>query len=274
MNSEPHRISKYRRSAGVLLVVGGCFAWVTIFGWPMIAGTRSPTRTSIATIPQTVLWAWERPEDFRSLKTDDVAVAFLAQTVRLDAVSVTILQRHQPLELSEQTPLIAVVRIETNHHPLALASEELDHLNASIADLGRLPRVRVVQIDFDATVSERPFYRALLKETRRQLDHGIALSMTALMSWCMEDDWISDLPVDEIVPMAFRMGVGDRRAWQDVAASGGFRVAGCRTSIGMSTDEPIRRPSALPGRRVYMFHPRSWTDSTIATALSEVTEWR
>lgn len=249
---------------------------MTALCWPMIARPRSLARsaTAIATIPQTVFWAWERPEDFRSLATDDVAVAFLAQTVRLDAGSVTILRRHQPLELSERTPLIAVVRIETSHRRLTLAPEELDHLDASIADLGRLPRVRAVQIDFDATASERPFYRARLEEARRRLDRGIALSMTALMSWCMDDGWIADLPVDEMVPMAFRMGVVDRLAWQDVAADGRFRVSGCRTSIGLSTDEPIRRPNGLRGRRVYMFHPSSWTAAAVAATINEVTEWR
>ncbi len=31
--------------------------------------------------------------------------------------------------------------------------------------------------------------------------------MTALASWCAGDDWLRDLPVDEAVPMLFRMGV-------------------------------------------------------------------
>ena len=30
--------------------------------------------------------------------------------------------------------------------------------------------------------------------------------MTALASWCLSDRWISDLPVDEAVPMLFQMG--------------------------------------------------------------------
>lgn len=264
-----------RRWVVGLCLAGGCLAYLTASWWPAAATTRSLPHAvpEMAMVPRTVLWAWERPEDFRSLKGADVAVGFLAQTIRLDAGAMTVLRRRQPLELSEQTPLIAVTRIETRQRGVALAPEAFDRLAASIAALSRLPRVRVVQIDFDATVSERPFYRALLRDVRHRLNPGIALSMTALMSWCMADGWIADVPVDEIVPMAFRMDVADRRAWQTVAASGRFSVAACRTSIGLSTDEPIGRTS-VAGRRVYMFHPQSWTNAAIADALNEVTEWR
>jgi len=68
------------------------------------------------------------------------------------------------------------------------------------------------------------------------------------------------------VPMLFRMGAESYRAGSD------FRVGACRTSVGISTDEPLRE---IPrGRRIYIFHPRSWTTNELRAALQEVKRWQ
>jgi len=36
------------------------------------------------------------------------------------------------------------------------------------------------------------------------------LSITALASWCAGDPWITGLPIDEAVPMLFRLGPDTR----------------------------------------------------------------
>src|SRR5690242_9995792 len=63
--------------------------------------------------PAVVLWAWERPEDLRGLDAKRFAVAFLAQTLTLKGDEVIFKPRHQPLEVSPETKMMAVTRIES-----------------------------------------------------------------------------------------------------------------------------------------------------------------
>lgn len=205
----------------------------------------------------TVIWAWERPEDLRSI-APGAAVAFLAQTLELRGSTTSVLPRRQPLTVDPATPLIAVTRIETRSAALTAAQRE--QAAAAIARTAALPRVTAVQIDFDAVVSERVFYRDLLADLRRRLPRT-PISITALASWCYGDDWIATLPVDEAVPMLFRMGVDERDIRIRLAAGEDFRDPLCRTSYGVSLDEP--RPPLRPGRRLYVFSPRPWARSSL-----------
>jgi len=124
--------------------------------------------------------------------------------------------------------------------------------------------VSVVQIDFDAGVSERDFYRKLLQRVRAELSPSVGLSITALASWCAGDNWIADLPVDEAVPMLFRMGV-ERPQFQRRLDSGQpFEVSICRNSAGVSTDEPVTVPAV---NRLYLFNPQPWTKDSFTRAM-------
>lgn len=206
------------------------------------------------------LWAWERPEQLKFIQFHDVGVAFLAGTVYLDEQPV-FRPRFQPLQVNPQTPLTAVVRLElTPHTPKAATPEYTALVAGDILRSQDLSCVRAVQIDFDATKSQREFYRALLKDLRAQLPPRTALSITALGSWCLGDDWISDLPIDDAVPMLFRMGM-DRANIIDALATGDdFREPLCRSSIGISTDEPW--PQRLTDRRIYIFNPHTWNSTS------------
>lgn len=115
--------------------------------------------------------------------------------------------------------------------------------------------MKAVQIDFDAKVSERGFYRDLLKELRTRLPESMPLSITALASFCIGDGWIKDLPVDEAVPMLFRMGKDAAEVRRFLAQSRDFPIALCQSSLGMATDEPITL-SAVKSKRVYVFKGR------------------
>jgi hypothetical protein len=96
------------------------------------------------------------------------------------------------------------------------------------------------------------------------------LSITALASWCIYDDWLRDLPVDEVVPMVFRMGADQHRVRRYLIEED-FRAAHCRQSLGISTDEP--RPTLRPLRRLYVFHPQSWRAEALTRILEEVGRW-
>jgi len=203
-----------------------------------------PAPLSGSSLPPMMLWAWERPVDLRDLDVAHVGVAFLAATVHVDAGEVIVVHRHQPLVVPPETARIAVARIETGPGP-APGPGQAERVVAVLAELVDLPDVCGVQIDFDARVSERAFLRDVLDRLRKRRP-GAWVSMTALVSWCLGDPWIADLPVDEIVPMVFRMGSEGDVVRHELAAGGDFRLARCRDAIGVSTDEPLPR---VPGRR-------------------------
>src|SRR5208283_4201241 len=85
---------------------------------------------------------------------------------------------------------------------------------------------------------------------------SMPISITALASWCIGDRWMEGLPVDEAVPMLFRMGVGQGEVSRFLRSGKEFREPVCRGSVGISVDEPWRELPA--GRRVYVFSPRPW----------------
>lgn len=202
-------------------------------------------------LPPVFIWAWERPEKLGFINTDLVGVAFLAKTLRLQEDRVVARPRLQPLELAPGTKLIAVVRIESDHPTLSSTQ-----LQKAADEITKLSSLSVVQIDFDATVSERDFYRRLLEEVRRRLPSSTKLSITALASWCAGDNWLEDLPIDEAVPMLFRMGVDKGLRTFDSAV--------CRNAAGVATDEPITPPAV---DRLYIFNPNPWSRDSLNSAL-------
>ena len=220
-----------------------------------IVALRSKPATPLSALPSVVIWAWERPEKLDFINTDKVAVAFLAKTVHLEGDRVISRPRMQPLELAPGTKLIAVVRIESDHP--TLSQTQLQKTVDQIASLSKFSNVSVVQIDFDATVSERSFYRALLNEVRPRVP---SLSITALASWCAGDNWLSDLPIDEAVPMLFRMGI-DQQHFQSTPR---FEPTICASSAGVSTDEPV---TPLNVDRLYIFSPNPWSQNSLNSAL-------
>lgn len=219
--------------------------------------TRQP---KVSDAPKVMLWAWERPEDLRWIDTATTGVAFLAQTLTLTKDDVSFQPRKQPLLLADNTYLIAVTRIETERTTDArptYSPDQTERLVKLITDTLNRPNVRGVQIDFDAVVSERPFYRRLVAELRKSLPAGTPLSMTALASWCVGETWLNDMDVDEAVPMAFEMGADTERVRSYLKSGQDWTVPLCRESYGVSSDEP-KLDGIKPDRRIYWFSEKSW----------------
>jgi hypothetical protein len=219
-------------------------------------------------LPHVMLWAWERREDLSFIDPQKVGVAYLAGTLHLNGDRVVMRPRLQPLIVPRDAAVMAVIRIEADRllAPTMSPRQRADAARA-IAHMARYSPA-AIQIDFDATRSQRGFYRDLLADLRSRLPPAMPLSITALASWCIYDDWIADLPVDEAVPMLFRMGV-DSAAIDDFLRRGGdFAPALGRYSVGVATDEPPR--SVPAGRRVYIFSPHAWTGESAATAIAGV----
>ena len=229
--------------------------------------TASSSAAKLSALPGTILWAWERPERLDFIDPTRVAVAFLAKTLYLRGTNVGARSRLQSLNVPDGTKLIAVARIETNRHDVPnLTTTQIESTAAQVADLGRLPNVSAVQIDFDATLSERDFYRALLVSVRRKLPVEMPLSITALASWCDGDAWLSDLPIDEAVPMLFRLGVEKRRFASRLRSGEKLRAYACQDSAGVSTDEPVRIASV---KRLYIFNPTSWSPVSFEAVMED-----
>ena len=215
--------------------------------------------------PPRILWAWERPEDLEFLDAHQFAVAFLAQTLVLRNDGVEYKPRRQPLKVKPDAKLIAVTRIESQKitgSPTALSATQRQKLIEFVLKSAALRNVTAIQIDFDAARSEREFYRLLLQELRQKLPDNVPLSMTALASFCVGDRWLDDLPVDEAVPMIFRMGADSRTIKSFLANGNDFREPLCRRSYGLALDEPLEI-NFDRSRRKYIFNVRSWTEQDV-----------
>ncbi len=259
------RLSRHARRSGLLLLA----AVLCLRALGDIGPLTAPVRMAFPNaMPQTILWAWEEPEDLRAADPAKVGVAYLARTLLLGDSRITTLPRHQPLEVPEGMAVMAVVRIQTE--PGFRDSPALrQQTAAALAEVSRQPGLRALQVDFDATRSERVFYAGVLRSLRPQMPPAMPLSITALASWCMADptsgpqqDWLAGLPIDEAVPMFFRLG-GHAKPYDDKTWIP-IRQPLCRGSLGLSTDESW--PALHPAGRVYLFAPQPWSLPQLAAA--------
>lgn len=235
------------------------------------AANSPPPKTALAAsrmagFPKLFLWAWERPEHLEFINPREVGVAFLASTIYLRGEKIIERPRLQPLKTPKGTTLIAVVRIESvrEEQPLLSTVQRASVVEALAAVAGR-PGLAALQIDFDATESERKFYRDILIDLRKQMPESMPLSITALASWCIFDNWLEELPIDEAVPMLFQLGIDQKRIQSYLQTGGDFRSQLCRQSVGISTDETITTPSSTT--RLYIFNSVAWSETSVRDAL-------
>jgi hypothetical protein len=232
----------------------------TLAALPLMSGWANGNRSP------NVLWAWERREDLRSADPEHFAVAELAATITLAEGRVVVQPRMQPLQLAPGTIVMAVVRIETGRG-VVLQNRELQNVENTVAELAQNHAVRGFQIDFDATPPEREFYASLLHDLRRRLGQQEWISITALASWCMYDDWIRELPVNEAVPMLFAMGAGRAETEAYLGSGADFRDPLCRQSVGVLLGDDH---ALIPrGRRIYWFSNAAWNSARVAQAVNE-----
>jgi len=215
--------------------------------------------------PPVILWAWERAEDLRFADPLRRGIAVLVATVWMEGDAVRVEPRRHPAFLRDDMWAIAVVRIESRKP--SLSGAQLDAVEREVLRCGtRHKGARGLQVDFDAVASGRAFYRQLLERLRPKVSF---LSITALAGWCLFDPWVADLPVDEAVPMLFRMGEEDREVRAHLRNGGDFRIPLCRSSYGVSTDKPLAVPRPKRRRRLYVFHPMAWNADVLATILKQ-----
>jgi hypothetical protein len=213
-------------------------------------------------------WAWERREFLSALPVTEVA--FLAGTISSRGEHLELRPRMQPLLLPPHLKTDPVFRIETRTNSFAPA--EISRVVTAIARQARMSHhAGLVQIDFDATASQRPLYGTFLRQLRAALPPTTRISITALASWCMDDRWLQNLPIDEAVPMLFRMGPETESIRRRLQKNPEFAESRCRGSAGFGTDEPLI--AIRSASRVYVFDPKPWTADALRTMTAEVAKW-
>jgi hypothetical protein len=242
--------------------------WLLLLLTVLLAGSCRPAPRTPSRL---ILWAWERPEDL-SFAGAAAEIALQTGFVELAGNGIEARGRRFPLR-SAAAPSTALVHVQIDHRrPLEWTPLLRARTSAAILYYAGAIPARRVQLDFEVRASERAVLLDLLADVRKGLPKGILLSMTALASWCDTEGWLERAPVDEIVPMLFRMTAGGEALRKRLAAGGDFRNPRCRAALGVATDSPIAR--APPGRRVYLFSPRSWTASEFEQARRGVESWR
>ncbi len=229
--------------------------------------------------PDIMLWAWEAPCDLRWIDPDEIGVAFLASTITIYDDRIWIKPRMQPLKVAPKTYLTSVVRLEClRDKPPTLSQKQMDGIVAQVLNQAKVDGVRAVQIDFDARVSQRAFYRRLLSELKEKLPSNVQLSMTALASWCIGDRWLKNTAADEVVPMFFSMGADNASVIQYLRAGRKIHDFDKEKAIGLSANsaDVINVLSqgngieTMKGRRVYLFSNKGWTRASAQQILRKV----
>ena len=250
-------------------VVSICLA-VGLLGTLVLSWALPRTADPLPGTPSVFLWAWERPEDLRFLDPSEAGVAFLAGTIVLASDEVIVEPRFQPLQTAPGASLIPVVRIETDNPELSPI--QMEQTADAIERLTFSDHADAVQIDFDATTSERAFYRDLLLELDRRREPQLPLMITALASWYLGDPWIRDLPIADAIPMLFEMGPDEEAVRVRLGQGRDFSLPVCRQSLGIATYESLgERPA---GRRTYVFHSKPWNRHKAREAIREAKSWQ
>jgi hypothetical protein len=208
------------------------------------------------------VWSWQRSEDLSFIDPAATKLALWIATITVHEQGFDTQARANPVRYPQGTEVLPVVRLETALAPdaptLALIAEQIAAL---VTPLG----AHEVQLDFDATVSQRGAYRQLIEGVRAELP-AYRVSITALASWCVGDPWIEALPIDAAVPMYYRMGPDADEVRHFLSESRPRLASICADNAGYSLDEPDM--PIVAARRLFLFNAAPWDDATLESARS------
>jgi hypothetical protein len=218
-----------------------------------------------------ILWAWERPEDLR-FAAGQAEVGVQTGFIELSGDRMLDRGRHFPLLVQPGQVTTAVVHVQVDPaQPLVWTPQARARLAQAVLAYAQVVPAKRVQIDFEVRQSQRQALLDLLSDVRAGLPKDVKLSMTALASWCDSEDWLDKAPVDEIVPMLFRMGDVGAALRARLATGRDFHDRRCRTALAVSRDEPILHAPA--GRRVYLFDPTPWSPADFEQVRGGISKW-
>ncbi len=222
--------------------------------WPAEAQS---SRSAIQSLPARMLWLWDRPQQSLSLPSDaQTGAAVQVQSFWLTGDQVRITPRRNPLHLPAKVAVVPVFHFDVDpNQPFAGTTKQRQSIVAAIVTWNQHKASTVIQIDFEAKPSARAFLLALLLDLRAALPAATQISMTALASWCFGDRWMAnlsanELPVDEIVPMYFRMGRAGSAIMQ--ASLQAVPEPRCRHAYGTASDEADWQGAKLGRQYVFI----------------------
>lgn len=229
------------------------------------------------------IWAWDRFDDLSFLK-DDTSVTSYAGTFYLRDNRSIFKARTKDLVCPKETLRFPSFRIESvSKIDPEYEDSAIEGICQTIKQYFRAHSEcqRMVQIDFDATQSERELYKRLLAKLRQTLlssqnTSDVKISITALASWCLKDKWMQNLDVDEIVIMLFSLGPDKEdilTLLKDNNLDTGNKAS---TAIGISANEPQTNEALKilgiinDASKVYIFQSLPWTKNRFVAITNEV----
>lgn len=248
-----------------------CIMSVLVLSLPGVLKQRQ-VRFRLGAEPPVMVWVWERATDLSGIDPQSTGAAVLISTLTLKGRDIINRGRLQPYVIPDRAYRLAVIRIELDQSdPPVLSVVQRDALSARILLAFAKVKANGLQIDFDAKLRERDFYMGLLQVLRAKLNPAVPLSMTALSSWCLDDVWIRNLPVDEVVPMFFSMGAGTEEGKKRLL-TGKISKIPQRLSMGFSVaDRELFERASKLSKNVFLFSSQGWGNSSSRIALKSLT---
>jgi len=210
-----------------------------------------------------IFWVWERPENLYFIKDKNISFAYLAGTITKTDKNLEYYSRKQPLRIPDNSNTISVIRIEDRSKDHIFEDKYLSEISDYVVKscIEKTSNI-ACQIDFDATESQIEFYKKLVISVREKLPKEMKLSLTALVSWCVNDKtWFDGLPIDEAVPMFFRLGREENIYWQRIS-EGKLNISNsCQKAVGIATDESVPNNIYMKDKPIYIFNNEYWTQA-------------
>lgn len=228
----------------------------------LLALSQMPTKIT----PTITIWSWDYPDDLRFIKKEDnIQVAYYAGTIYLRHGRCFFKPRTRSLKINPQIQKYPAIRIQSDGEivsPSAIATLVKNVLDRQGA--------KEIQLDFDATTSELPFYQTLLKTLPAHLDSDTTINITALTSW-YTDKTLAQLNARQKTAMCFSLGTSARESLNALAS-----LKDKPDSIGISvyehqTNQDLKSLGLLgQARSIYLYSAVPWQKETLQNAREEV----
>ena len=227
----------------------------------------SPTDVA-ASLARGVAWIWPNSNGpqtgaTRVVPYREAAVLVESLVLRADG-STERTARTAPLTLPAGVHILPVVHVESAADTAAeLTPTQVDAILAAVRRQAAtaVAGAGLLQLDFEAPLRQREAYRTLVAAVRNTLPAQVRLSVTVLAHWCTQGDWLDQLPVDEVVPMLYRLGPhadGWRRRFAQDAAGLAQRCRG--PALGFATNDPPSPALLARATRPYWFDESAWSN--------------
>jgi hypothetical protein len=209
------------------------------------------------TYAKVILWTWNRVDDLSFVEPHIAKIAALAATFKITPQYFKIEPRLNRFVTPQEGYKTAVFRLEIDQK-VSVNNKMIQTIIENIHGMSK--DAEEIQIDFDATVSQRKLYKEILEHLNVKTSDQ-KVSMTALASWCVHDNWIDELPISHAVPMLYNMGRDGELIKRAFSQFEGWRALKCRGHIGISLSELSNIPHKinLNDYEVHIFNSRPWT---------------